>query len=1272
LSQDQLAEFLESAQKSGLLSAADAGTLSRELRENGAATRDDAVAKLVDKKLLTPFQAEQLLAGHGEECVLAGRYFIRQKLGAGAMGAVYLADDKKLDRAVAIKVLPAQSVTDAGAVARFQREAKALAKLSHPNIIQAYDSDEDAGRQFLVMEYAEGTNLGEVIRARGRIPPALAADYVYQAALGLQNAHEKGLVHRDLKPGNLLLTPHGQLKILDLGLARFLQDQVGDATLTREGTGMGTPDYMPPEQFHDARHVDARSDIYSLGCTLYHLITGRVPFPGTSMSAKYAAHEQHEPPPLEEFCPDVPAGLALVVQRMMAKRPADRFQSAREVAEAVFPHVAGSSHAILHIKGTVSWHGSQLGLSVEPLRVRRRRRLLAGSGATAAVLALVMLAFWTGGAFRRAPREESGGRKPSDPNVLTVAQDGSGDFQTIGEALKQVTAGRTIRVLDVATYSESLSIDDADLHARVVLEATQGATIEMPAGSNNALSIYGVGEVTVRGFRFRDKAARPNSAFIHVSGQSPGVVLERLDIQSSSNVNGILLLQVAISETHRPLVITECAVRVGGIAISAYGTEKGPCRRILIRDNRVWGSIMGVRIDGTVSATAVTGNLLWECGFAGIQLQDLALDSDVLVANNTVYKTQSGLRLWLNSATDTLAPGKVTVINNLLFGCSGGDMLFSIGAKGKNEPTGAGDGTSLIDTWRFANNFRDLLGGADPEYIVPLAANDRKLEQVDVVSRDSSDHDFLRPVKDSPLATEGAGGDLPGYVGAVLPQGLEPWDWQKTFDSRHPAGIQNQLTGGDIRKPETRSSGPPGAKREPPKPVEFPQQATLVETGDWQILADASRDEMQTWLDARKESNHSVMWLDSVQIGEEPVFIAVAALDDRATGWQAFLDLTDAEINDFNQLRNRLNVFEYLLTSLSGYTQKNELKSTALFQPGKRLGGAIGVRKMDVALANLDQQTQQGSVARLLRPFPVGGDVIFCGLSFETLLGRQSKYGLNLAEVELLERLEENRKDGYLPISVVAYPTQGELRFATTFRENTTKAVWEVHRNLTAADLNAKAAALAEKRFTPASVTACPWDGAVRYCGVWVKEPPRPVEFPKEATYINQPGWETIVDASKDEMEKWLAERKAAKHSVVWLDSVLVGDKPLFAAVAALDDRRVAWPQLWMAMPEWVTRSCSRKAESMAPTFVARRRVAWPQLWVAMPEWVTRSCSRKAESMAPTFVARRQTRKEDSISQTTVEERVSALERTVAELVQSRRPVGGWHGLSFGWPCLNG
>src|SRR5262249_41652056 len=172
------------------------------------------------------------------------------------------------------------------------------------------------------------------------------------------------------------LSADGRLRVLDLGLARFLQDQIGEANLTRTGTGMGTPDYASPEQFRDARKTDARSDVYSLGCTLYHLIAGRVAFPGSSFSEKVEAHESKEPTPLEELCPEVPVGLALTVRRMMAKRPADRFPSMSEVAEALMPHVAGSSASSPEIRHSATWDGSRL--APKGAGPRRRRRLAPG------------------------------------------------------------------------------------------------------------------------------------------------------------------------------------------------------------------------------------------------------------------------------------------------------------------------------------------------------------------------------------------------------------------------------------------------------------------------------------------------------------------------------------------------------------------------------------------------------------------------------------------------------------------------------------------------------------------------------------------------------------------------------------------------------------------------------------------------------------------------------------------------------------------------------
>ncbi len=284
---------------------------------------------------------------------------------------LYLAHDQRLDRRVAIKVLPEGRLNDPGAVARFQREAKALAQLAHPGIIQAHDSEEADGRHFLIMEYVDGQSLADLLKAKGRLAPAVAADYAHQAALALQHAHERGLIHRDVKPSNLLLAAGGRVKLLDLGLARFLQDQVADPARTCEGAGLGTPDYAAPEQFRDAHAADARADVYALGCTLFHLLTGQVPFPGSSFSEKYEAHTHKAPPPVEELCPDVPGGLALIVQKMLAKRPADRFQTGAEVAEALAPFVAGSSASFLSIRATSEWEGGRL--TVKDWRARRRQ-----------------------------------------------------------------------------------------------------------------------------------------------------------------------------------------------------------------------------------------------------------------------------------------------------------------------------------------------------------------------------------------------------------------------------------------------------------------------------------------------------------------------------------------------------------------------------------------------------------------------------------------------------------------------------------------------------------------------------------------------------------------------------------------------------------------------------------------------------------------------------------------------------------------------------------
>ncbi len=262
------------------------------------------------------------------------RYEIRGLLGAGGMGAVYRARHKLMDREVALKVVKAQLVEKPGRVERFHREVQAAARLIHPNIVTAFDAEQVGDTHFLVMEFVPGQSLAQVIQERGRLPVALACEYVRQAAVGLQHAYKQGMVHRDIKPANLMVTNSGRVKILDFGLARLASELPGDGA-TQEGYVLGTPDYIAPEQAEDSRQADIRADIYSLGCTLYHLLTGEPPFPTGTFLQKIKAHQTQAPRPLRELCPDLPAGLVAVVERMMAKDPVQRYQTPAEVAQAL-------------------------------------------------------------------------------------------------------------------------------------------------------------------------------------------------------------------------------------------------------------------------------------------------------------------------------------------------------------------------------------------------------------------------------------------------------------------------------------------------------------------------------------------------------------------------------------------------------------------------------------------------------------------------------------------------------------------------------------------------------------------------------------------------------------------------------------------------------------------------------------------------------------------------------------------------------------------------
>jgi serine/threonine protein kinase len=296
--------------------------------------------ELIRLGALTPFQADRVARGRACDLVLGG-YVLIGRLGEGGAGQVFKAWDPEHARFAALKVLRAEMVADPETVGRFHREISVSRGLPpHPNLIAALDAGRVGETHFLAMEYAEGTDLERLVKRSGPLPVERACEYARQAALGLQHAHEHGLVHRDVKPSNFLVTgpDAGTVKLLDLGLARLhaAAGEQRDTFMTSDGSAtLGTVDYQAPEQALDFHAADTRADVYSLGCTLFYLLTGEPPFGAGPLATKLMKHQQAEPPDLAAVRPDAPPALAAIVRRMLAKAPADRFPTPGEVAAAL-------------------------------------------------------------------------------------------------------------------------------------------------------------------------------------------------------------------------------------------------------------------------------------------------------------------------------------------------------------------------------------------------------------------------------------------------------------------------------------------------------------------------------------------------------------------------------------------------------------------------------------------------------------------------------------------------------------------------------------------------------------------------------------------------------------------------------------------------------------------------------------------------------------------------------------------------------------------------
>jgi serine/threonine protein kinase len=330
-------EFLDLVRKSGVADEKRLDAFMQKMRAGNFPTEPAKLAGLlIQDSVITNFQAENILAGKWRRFSI-GKYKVLEKLGSGGFAQVYLCEHKLMRRRVAVKVLPIAKAKDSSALDRFLREARAVAALDHPNIVHAYDIDQDADLHFLVMEYVDGCNLQEIVKATGPLSVLRACHYIRQSALALQHAHENAMVHRDIKPGNILVDRTGVVKVLDMGLALLFHEGEDDLTKKHDDGTIGTADYLSPEQAMDSHDVDIRTDIYSLGVTFYFLLAGRAPYEGMPMAQKLLSHQMKAPKPIAEYRRDVPAGVLAILDKMMAKKADERYATPGDVADALEP-----------------------------------------------------------------------------------------------------------------------------------------------------------------------------------------------------------------------------------------------------------------------------------------------------------------------------------------------------------------------------------------------------------------------------------------------------------------------------------------------------------------------------------------------------------------------------------------------------------------------------------------------------------------------------------------------------------------------------------------------------------------------------------------------------------------------------------------------------------------------------------------------------------------------------------------------------------------------
>lgn len=687
-----LEQFRARLHDSGLMSRADLATFAEAQPACAAEEDPSSLAQaLVEAERLTSFQAEALL-GETAPMLRLGKYLLLEQIGQGGMGQVYKAIHERMNRIVALKILPPMAAMDAGLVARFRREVQVAAKLHHPHIVTAYDADESEGVYFLVMELVEGRDLAAVVSEDGPLSVDQVLDYIEQAATALQYAHEEGVLHRDVKPANLLVDASGHVKVLDMGLAR-LDTSEG---LTTTGEVIGTASTMAPEQGDDIRLVDERSDVYGLGCSLFYLLAGRHMYEGDSPLQMLLAHARDPVPSLRDACAETPLGLETLFQSMVQKAREDRPANMAAVIEAIQAIRSGREPSVPEVVPS------------------RSRRLPGRSIATIVVLATLGLLLW----FVQRDGNDTPGDTPQGESVLLKTLSGhEGAVHAVavhpdGRRVLSASSDGTVGVWELQGGTLEGRLEGHTDSVRCVLCLRDGKTV-ITSSDDATIRIWDLETLSTRRVlsghenKVRQIALAPDESWLaSVSkdgtlriwdlpggaqrlvrrGHSDGQGDKRGLLGVAVRPDGKALATTAYDKTVRLWDTQDFEVRttlgphgtdVGAVAYSSDGTY-------LLYDLQ-YGQVRVLRADGSNEVTRLVGHEDWVYSIASTKHGDV-------VATGSQDMSLKLWRLEDGSLLETLT-GHTFTVTALAFTTDGATLI-----------SGSGDETvRLWDVKRFTN-----------------------------------------------------------------------------------------------------------------------------------------------------------------------------------------------------------------------------------------------------------------------------------------------------------------------------------------------------------------------------------------------------------------------------------------------------------------------------------------------------------------------------------------------------------------------------------------